>query len=57
MSPRRCRVIVILASIIVFKNPMPLQTKVCTAIALSGVFAYSQVKRIRGDGKTKSKSS
>jgi solute carrier family 35 protein E1 len=40
-------VIVIAASVIFFKNPMSLQSKVCTGIALAGVLAYSQVKRIR----------
>jgi hypothetical protein len=47
---RCCRVVVILASVLVFRNPMLLETKVCTGVALAGVFAYSQVKRLRGNG-------
>jgi hypothetical protein len=46
-----CRVIVIGASVVFFKNPMSLQSKVCTGIALAGVLAYSQVKRLRGQAK------
>jgi hypothetical protein len=46
-----CRVIVIAASVVFFKNPMSLQSKVCTGIALAGVLAYSQVKRLRGQAK------
>lgn len=41
-----CRVIVIVASVIVFKNPMSMQTKISTMVALAGVFAYSQAKRL-----------
>lgn len=41
-----CRVIVIVASVVVFKNPMSLQTKISTMVALAGVFAYSQAKRM-----------
>jgi solute carrier family 35 protein E1 len=39
------RVIVIVASVLFFRNPMGIQNMVGTAIALAGVFAYSQVKR------------
>ena len=39
------RVIVIVASVLFFRNPMGTQNMVGTAIALAGVFAYSQVKR------------
>uniref|UniRef100_A0A7S3QP47 Sugar phosphate transporter domain-containing protein n=1 Tax=Dunaliella tertiolecta TaxID=3047 RepID=A0A7S3QP47_DUNTE len=48
------RVAVIVASVLVFRNPMPLQNALGTAIALLGVFAYSQVKRSVGKaGKEK----
>lgn len=40
------RVVVIVASVIFFQNPMSTQTKISTMVALLGVFAYSQVKRI-----------
>lgn len=43
------RVVVIASSILVFRNPVTQQNLVGTAIALAGVFAYSQVKR--GAGK------
>lgn len=39
------RVIVIVASVIFFKNPVSKQNIIGTSIALAGVFAYSQVKR------------
>jgi solute carrier family 35, member E1 len=39
------RVIVIVASVLFFRNPMGTQNMVGTGIALAGVFAYSQVKR------------
>jgi Triose-phosphate Transporter family len=39
------RVIVIVASVIVFRNPMSMQSKISTAVALLGVFFYSQAKR------------
>lgn len=39
------RVIVIVASVLFFRNPMGTQNMVGTAVALAGVFAYSQVKR------------
>jgi len=42
------RVIVIIASVLVFKNPMSQQNMIGTAVALAGVFAYSQVKRMSG---------
>ena len=43
------RVVVIASSILVFRNPVTQQNLVGTAVALAGVFAYSQVKR--GAGK------
>ena len=46
-----CRVVVIVASVVVFRNPMSLQTALCTLVALSGVFAYSQVKRLKAAAK------
>ena len=45
------RVVVIAASVVFFKNPMSSQSLVGTAIALGGVFAYSQVKRAQGKTK------
>ena len=39
------RVVVIIASVIVFANPVTQQNAIGTTIALLGVFAYSQVKR------------
>lgn len=45
------RVIVIVASVIVFQNPMSRQNMLGTTVALGGVFAYSQVKRL--SNKTK----
>lgn len=45
------RVIVIVASVIVFKNPMSQQNMIGTGIALAGVFGYSQVKRLSGKKK------
>ena len=42
-----CRVVVIVASVVVFRNPMSMQTALCTLMALGGVFAYSQVKRMK----------
>ena len=39
------RVIVIVASVVVFRNPMGPRSLAGTAIALGGVFLYSQVKR------------
>ena len=39
------RVIVIVASVVVFRNPMGPRSLAGTAIALAGVFLYSQVKR------------
>lgn len=44
------RVVVILASIIVFQNPVTPQGAAGTTLALVGVFLYSQAKRM---GKTK----
>lgn len=46
-----CRVVVIVASVIVFKNPMAMQTKISTMVALAGVFAYSQAKRLTKPAK------
>jgi hypothetical protein len=37
---------VIVASVIFFQNPMTTQTKISTMVALLGVFAYSQAKRL-----------
>lgn len=45
------RVIVIVASVIVFQNPMSKQNMIGTAISLAGVFIYSQVKRMSGKKK------
>lgn len=42
------RVVVICASVIAFRNPVSPINAIGTAIALSGVFAYSQVKRLSG---------
>lgn len=39
------RVVVIVASIFVFRNPVTQQNALGTALALAGVFAYSQAKR------------
>jgi solute carrier family 35 protein E1 len=43
------RVVVIVASVVVFQNPMSAQSMWSTAFALSGVFAYSQAKRITAE--------
>lgn len=48
---RACRILVIVASVVFLKNPMSVQSAACTGVALGGVFAYSQVKRIRGEQK------
>lgn len=40
------RVIIIVASVIVFRNPVTTQNAIGTAVALAGVFVYSQVKRL-----------
>ncbi|KAL6744940.1 phosphate/phosphoenolpyruvate translocator precursor [Haematococcus lacustris] len=40
------RVVVIVASVIFFRNPISTTNAIGTAIALAGVFAYSQVKRL-----------
>jgi len=45
------RVVVIVSSVVVFQTPVSLLNGVGTAIALSGVFAYSQVKRLTGKKK------
>lgn len=45
------RVIVIVSSVIVFNHPMSQQNMIGTAVALAGVFAYSQVKRLTGKAK------
>ena len=39
------RVVVIIASVIAFQNPMSAQNAAGTAVALGGVFLYSQVSR------------
>ena len=39
------RVVVIVASVIILQNPVSLQNAIGTAMALFGVFLYSQVKR------------
>lgn len=41
------RVIVIVASVLFFQNPMSSQNAAGTAVALLGVFCYSQVKRLQ----------
>lgn len=45
------RVAVIVASLLFFHNPISTQNAVGTAMALAGVFLYSQVKRLQGDKK------
>lgn len=45
------RVIVIVAAVVAFRNPMSTQSAVSTCVALVGVFAYSQVKRLTGGKK------
>ena len=45
------RIIVIVASVIVFRNPVTTTNAIGTALALFGVFAYSQVKRFSGKKK------
>lgn len=47
------RVVVIVASVVVFKNPMSTQNAIGTTLALGGVFLYSQIKRLTGKGKAK----
>jgi solute carrier family 35, member E1 len=47
------RVVVIVASVLFFKNPISTQSAICTGVALVGVFAYSQAKRIFGSIKMK----
>ncbi len=42
------RVVVIVSSVIVFQTPVSTLNAIGTAIALSGVFMYSQVKRLAG---------
>lgn len=42
------RVVVIAASVVFFKNPVTPASLAGTAVALGGVFAYSQVKRAQG---------
>ncbi|MEW5310472.1 MAG: hypothetical protein WDW38_002269 [Sanguina aurantia] len=41
------RVIVIVASLLAFQNPMSMHSAVGTGVALLGVFAYSQIKRVK----------
>jgi hypothetical protein len=45
------RVVVIVAAVLFFKNPVTTQSMIYTGIALFGVFAYSQAKRIYGSIK------
>ena len=45
------RVVVIVASVFFFKNPISTQSAMFTGVALAGVFAYSQAKRIYGSIK------
>lgn len=45
------RVVVIVASVFFFKNPISAQSAMFTGVALFGVFAYSQAKRIYGSIK------
>jgi solute carrier family 35 protein E1 len=45
------RVVVIVSSVIVFQTPVSMLNAVGTAIALSGVFMYSQVKRLQTKNK------
>ena len=45
------RVVVIVSSVIVFQTPVNVLNAVGTAVALSGVFLYSQVKRLGGKKK------
>mmetsp|Transcript_33597 Transcript_33597/g.72620 ORF Transcript_33597/g.72620 Transcript_33597/m.72620 type:complete len:407 (-) Transcript_33597:384-1604(-) len=45
------RVVVITSSVIFFATPVSLLNGIGTAMALSGVFAYSQVKRLAGKKK------
>ena len=47
------RVVVIVSSVIVFATPVSMLNAVGTAIALSGVFMYSQVKRMQTKKKKK----
>lgn len=42
------RVVIIAASLLVFRNPVTTQNLLGTAMALGGVFLYSQVKRAQG---------
>jgi Triose-phosphate Transporter family len=45
------RVVVIVAAVLFFKNPVTTQSMAFTGVALAGVFAYSQAKRIYGSIK------
>ena len=45
------RVVVIVAAVLFFKNPVTTQSMIYTGVALFGVFAYSQAKRIYGSIK------
>lgn len=45
------RVVVIVAAVFFFKNPISTQSAIFTGVALAGVFAYSQAKRIYGSIK------
>ncbi|KDD75356.1 hypothetical protein H632_c725p0, partial [Helicosporidium sp. ATCC 50920] len=40
------RVVVIVTSVLIFRNPVTPQNALGTGIALAGVFFYSQVKRL-----------
>lgn len=41
------RVVVIVVSVLFFRNPMTQQAAISTAVALAGVAAYSQAKRFK----------
>jgi hypothetical protein len=45
------RVVVIVAAVLFFKNPVTTQSMAYTGLALFGVFTYSQAKRIFGSIK------
>jgi solute carrier family 35 protein E1 len=47
------RVIVIVTSVLFFRTPVSTVNALGTGIALTGVFAYSQVKSKKGDKKIK----
>ena len=45
------RVVVICSSVVFFQTPVSLLNGIGTALALGGVFMYSQVKRLQGKKK------